>query len=192
MIYLFYDLETTGFSPTNDKIIQIAAAVVNTNFKIVEIFDTFVNPGRPISSKITQITGITDEMVKRAPTEEMAMIKFVEFVNKYKPDVVAGHNIIKFDNKWIDHKIEKYKLEIHQPEEILDTLDFFKDLSKSGLLTGYDYTTKAGNPSFKLENIMSFFGLGEQNHRAIDDVLNNVICYKKGLLLKNANNNLGF
>lgn len=192
MIYLFYDYETTGFSPKMDKVIEIAAAVTNANFKVIDTFNTFVNPERPISGAITQITSITNEMVKNAPTEEMAFRSFVEFVNKHQPDVIAGHNIISFDNKWTAEKTAKYKLNIHQPKEFLDTLVFFKDLSKQGILSGYNYTTAAGNPSFKLEYIMDFFELGSQNHRAIDDVLNNIICYKKAILLKNSNNELGF
>lgn len=192
MIYLFYDYETTGFSPEKDQVIEIAAAVANANFKVIDTFNTFVNPGRPIPAVITNITSITDEMVKHAPTEQQAFIEFTEFVNKHQPDIIAGHNILSFDNKWTTHKTNKYGLKIHQPGEYLDTLVYFRDLSKKGSLAGYNYTTAAGNPSFKLEYIMDFFGLGNQNHRAIDDVLNNILCYKKAVLLQNSNNELGF
>lgn len=192
MIYLFYDYETTGFSAKADKIIEIAAAVVNTNFKVIDTFSTFVNPERQIPGKITEITSIDNETVKHAPTEEMAFTDFINFINQYKPDVIAGHNIISFDNKWTNERLAKYKLEMHQPKEFLDTLVFFKNLAKDGILTNYNYTTAAGNPSFKLEYIMDYFELGGQNHRAIDDVINNILCYKKAVQLKSSKDNLGF
>lgn len=64
--YVVFDLETTGFSPIKDKIIEIGAVKVERG-KITERFSTFVNPKVPIPFQITQLTSITDQMVMDAP-----------------------------------------------------------------------------------------------------------------------------
>lgn len=191
MIYLFYDYETTGFSAKMDSLLEIAAVVVNSSFKVVDEFQTFVDPQKRITEKITEITGIDNETVRNAPTQEMAFKAFAEFVNKYKPDIIAGHNIISFDNKWTDELTGRYKISFHQPTQYIDTLAYFKDLGKKGALPGYNYTTASGNPSYKLEHLINYYNLGAQSHRAIDDVYKNIAVYKQAKL-EEAKSSYGF
>ncbi len=86
--YVVFDLETTGFSSVKDKIIEIGAVKV-VNGKITDRFSTFVNPKRPIPFKITQLTGINDQMVMEALDIEAVLPQFLEFVGDA---VLVAHN----------------------------------------------------------------------------------------------------
>ena len=76
--YVVFDIETTGFSPVNNRIIEIGAVKLE-NGQVLDSFNIFVNPQRQIPEKITQLTGITDEMVADAPLEEEALRQFYAF-----------------------------------------------------------------------------------------------------------------
>ena len=95
--FVVFDLETTGFSPIKDKIIEIGAVKV-VNGQITEKFSTFVNPKVPIPFEITQLTSITDQMVLDAPTIEKALPDFLEFVGDA---VLVAHNA-SFDVSFIE------------------------------------------------------------------------------------------
>lgn len=86
--YVVFDLETTGFSSVKDKIIEIGAVKV-VDGRITERFSTFVNPRRPIPFEITQLTGISDQMVLDAPDIESVLPDFLEFVGDA---VFVAHN----------------------------------------------------------------------------------------------------
>ncbi|MBR4798483.1 MAG: PHP domain-containing protein, partial [Oscillospiraceae bacterium] len=83
-----FDLETTGLDCENERIIEIGACIVRDG-QVTETFDTFVDPGRPIPDKITEITGISDKMVAGAPDEEQALRDFFTFVNGR---ILVAHN----------------------------------------------------------------------------------------------------
>lgn len=94
--YTIIDLETTGFSPKSDKIIEISAIKVRDN-QIINTFSTLINPQTHISSKITKITGIDDNMVATAPLIENVIQDFLSFVGD---DIIIGHNV-NFDINFI-------------------------------------------------------------------------------------------
>lgn len=179
MRIIFFDLETTGFNALTDKIIEIAAICVDDNFKIVDTFNEFINPQRPIPPKITEITGIDNHMVRNARSEGLVLKDFMLWVSKQRAQAVAGHNIKSFDLKWISAKSQYYKLDNLLSSNIIDTLPFAKDLHKSGLIKNYKGVTEKGNISFTLARLAEHFELDEQTHRAIDDVRQNIVIYKK-------------
>lgn len=193
MIYLFFDLETTGFREVTDRVIEIAAAAVDMNtHKIIETYQTFVNPEIDIPAKITEITSITNDMVKNGATEIRAFEGFADFLEKHNPVKICGHNIDAFDMRWVKNRNERYDLNMDLSVETLDTLKLVREIAKEGKLIGYNFETATGRPSYRLELLMKYFELGDQNHRAIDDVLNNVKVYLKLMDLKNDSSSLGF
>lgn len=99
------DLETTGLEPSFDAIIEIAALRV-VNGEITERFITLVNPGRPIPLPIQRITGITEAMIKDAPSEKEALERLLEFVRN---SPILGHNV-DFDIGFINARSSAYGL----------------------------------------------------------------------------------
>ncbi|MCR5676126.1 MAG: PolC-type DNA polymerase III [Lachnospiraceae bacterium] len=87
--FVVFDLETTGFSPVRDRIIEIGAVKVRGG-EITDRFSTFVNPERPIPPRIEQVTNINDNMVRDAETIETVLPRFLEFVGDA---VLVGHNV---------------------------------------------------------------------------------------------------
>ena len=86
--YVVFDLETTGFSPVNNRIIEIGAVKVSGG-EITERYATFVNPGVPIPFRIEQLTGIRDEDVIGAPPIETVLPEFLHFCEGC---VLVAHN----------------------------------------------------------------------------------------------------
>ena len=86
--YVAFDLETTGLSSANDRIIEIGAVVMK-NGEELDRFQTFVDHQRPLEKKIVELTGITDEMLKGAPKIEEVLPEFLKFVNGR---VLVAHN----------------------------------------------------------------------------------------------------
>ena len=86
--YVVFDIETTGFSAVTDRIIEIGAVKVEDG-KITDKFSTFVNPKRPIPFRITELTGITDEMVIGSLDIETILPQFIEFIGDA---VLVAHN----------------------------------------------------------------------------------------------------
>ncbi|MBE6915100.1 MAG: PolC-type DNA polymerase III [Ruminococcaceae bacterium] len=113
--FVCFDIETTGLNPKVDGVTEIAATVLR-NGEIAETFHTYVNPMMPISEKITQLTGISNETVKDAPTIEPALREFLAFANGR---VLVAHNA-DFDIGFL--KLAAERLEIEYDFVSLDTL----------------------------------------------------------------------
>ena len=102
--YVVFDIETTGFNSVNDRIIEIGAVRV-VEGEIKETFSEFVNPERPIPYKITQLTTITDDMVKDAVTIEEILPQFLKFC---EGSVLVAHNA-GFDTGFIRENAKRLK-----------------------------------------------------------------------------------
>ncbi len=153
------DVETTGIDPEFDRIIEIGALRPETG----EVFRTLISPGRPLPARITELTGITDEMLAGAPTEEEAMRHFLGFLEEDR--ILLGHNI-PFDHSFLVQAIRRLGLEEVKFEGI-DTLKIARVLC-------------AELPSKKLEALCEHFGLkNERAHRAFEDAAVTYRLYEK-------------
>ena len=148
--YVVFDIETTGFNPVSDKIIEIGAIKMKGKNVIGE-FSHFVNPECHIPEKITELTTITDEMVKNAETIDKILPKFLEFI---KGTVVVAHNA-KFDAGFIRQK--SVELGFTFKECVLDTLPLARTLLPN-------------EKRHSLSHLVNFYRVKlETHHRAIDD-----------------------
>ena len=149
-VYVVFDLETTGFSPIKDKIIEIGAVKVE-NGKITERFSTFVNPKIPIPFRITQLTSITDQMVMDAPDIETVLPQFLEFIGDA---VLVAHNA-SFDVGFIEQNC-RYQ-DIVPNFTSVDTVAMARILLPT--LSKFKLNVVANALHISLEN----------HHRAVDD-----------------------
>ena len=113
--FVVFDIETTGFSNTNDKITEIGAVKIE-NFKVVDKFSELINPQKDISYKIQELTGITNDMVKDKPTIDEVLPKFIEFIGD---SVLVAHNA-EFDMSFISEKCRQQNIEFKNRS--IDTL----------------------------------------------------------------------
>ncbi|MDD2208328.1 MAG: PolC-type DNA polymerase III [Bacilli bacterium] len=122
-LYCVFDVETTGFNAGGeDSIIEIGGVLLQ-NGEIIDTFAELINPGRPLPSKITEITNITDAMLKDKDSEEPAVKRFIKW---FKDATLVAHNA-KFDMSFLDMAVEKYKLnKIDNP--VIDTLELSRSL----------------------------------------------------------------
>ena len=148
--YVVFDLETTGFSSIKDKIIEIGAVKVE-NGVITDKFSTFVNPKVPIPFKITNLTGITDDMVMEAPDIETILPQFLEFVGDA---VLVAHNA-SFDVSFIEQNC-RYQ-DITPDFTSVDTVAMARILLPT--LSKFKLNVVANALHISLEN----------HHRAVDD-----------------------
>ena len=148
--YIVFDIETTGFSSIQDRIIEIGAVKV-VNGKIVDRFSTFVNPQKPIPFEITNLTSITDEMVMGSPAIDVILPQFLEFIGD---GVLVAHNA-GFDVGFIEQNCRNLGLNDHFV--YLDTVALARVLLPT--LSKYKLNIVAKALNISLEN----------HHRAVDD-----------------------
>ena len=148
--YVVFDLETTGFSPETNRIIEIGAVKVQ-NGKIVDKFSTFVNPQVPIPFRIEQLTSINDSMVIDAPVIADILPEFMKFCEGC---VMVAHNA-DFDMSFIKKNCQR--LDIDCKPTIVDTVALARVLLPN-------------LNRFKLDTVAKALGVSlENHHRAVDD-----------------------
>ena len=148
--FICFDIETTGLSAARDKITEIGAVKVENGI-ITDTFSTFANPEMPIPQKIIQLTGITDDMVKDAPSQSEAVGAFLEFAGD---NVLVAHNA-PFDTSFIAKACEDMGREYNYTS--IDTVAISR-----AILTDIK--------NCKLDTVAKFLRLGDFNHhRATDD-----------------------
>ncbi|MCI6430196.1 MAG: PolC-type DNA polymerase III, partial [Lachnospiraceae bacterium] len=148
--YVVFDIETTGFSPVSNRIIEIGAVRVEKG-EIKDRFSVFVNPQVPIPFKIEQLTSINDSMVMDAETIEEILPKFLKFS---EGAVMVAHNA-GFDMSFIIENCKRMGIE--QEFTYVDTVGMARML-----LPGLN--------RFKLDTVAKALNVSLQNHhRAVDD-----------------------
>ena len=148
--FVAFDLETTGLSSVNDRIIEIGAVILKEG-KEISRFQTFVDPKRKLDQKIIDLTGITDDMLIGAPQIEEVLPQFLEFVGDR---VVVAHNA-RFDTAFIRNACKElgYTYDLTSVDTLPLAQQLLPQLSKFKL----DVVAKA----LKLPNF--------NHHRAADD-----------------------
>ena len=148
--YVVFDIETTGFSPVSNRIIEIGAVKVVAG-EITERFSTFVNPETPIPFEIENLTGINDSMVMEAETIEEVLPKFLAFVGDA---ALVAHNA-GFDVSFIKENAKRQQLAADFT--YVDTVGMARTL----LTAQAKYTLDAVAKTLKISL--------ENHHRAVDD-----------------------
>ena len=159
--YVIFDLETTGISPNYDEVIEISALKVKGG-EVVDEFNTLVNPGRKIPFGATKVNGITNAMVAEAPAFSHVLAEFLDFAEDL---VLVGHNIARFDMKFIWRDAEQYFGEIPQ-NNYVDTLQVArKHLPKM--------------EHHRLVDLAEHYGISSEGaHRALNDCYMNQKVYE--------------
>ena len=149
-VYVVFDLETTGFSPDKNKIIEIGAVKVERG-AITERFSTFVNPEVPIPFHIEELTSIRDDMVMDAQKIEEILPRFLEFC---EGAIMVAHNA-EFDMSFIRKNCERQQLTAEFT--VIDTVALARML--------LPHLNR-----FKLDTVAKALGISlDHHHRAVDD-----------------------
>ena len=148
--FISFDIETTGLSPKSDRITEIGAVRID-NGEVTQVFNTFADPEMPIPAKITQLTGITDEMVRGAPSQGEAVKAFLEFAGGLP---LIAHNAHGFDIRFI--RVAAKNAGLAFDSAYIDTLPLAQALYKL--------------KNYKLDTVANHLELPPFNHhRASDD-----------------------
>ncbi len=138
--YCVFDLETTGFNAGGgDSIIEIGAVLIKEG-EIIERYDELINPGRELPARITEVTSITDAMLKDKDNEENAVKRFIEFIKDYP---LVAHNA-KFDCSFLEMAYKKYNLG-EFTNCVIDTLELSRTLDNGFARHGLSALVKRYN-----------------------------------------------
>lgn len=159
--YVLVDIETTGLDPKFDRIIEISAIKIKEN-KVLDTFSTLVNPCVRIDTFITDLTGITNEMVKDSPTIENVLPTFLDFI---QDNIIVGHNI-NFDINFLYDYCNLCGL-ASLKNSFIDTMRLsrriFKDI-----------------PNYKLQTVASYLNVNiDISHRSLNDCQTTFAVYNK-------------
>ena len=162
--YTVIDLEMTGLSAKNDKIIEIGAARVRDGV-ITDTISTLVNPKQHIPQRVQDLTGITDADVENAADMDAAVDNLLEFIGD---DVILGQNVT-FDYSFLKQWAVNHKRTLEL--KAYDTLKIARKCLPA-------------EQSKKLEDLCTYFGVNRENaHRALDDAIETKEIFEKLLVL---------
>jgi len=157
--FVVIDIETTGFSPLFDEIIELSAIKYRSG-EMIEQFSSLVKPDSPIDDFITQLTGITNEMLEAAPLLEDILPQFVDFVGD---DTILGHNV-SFDVNFIYDSCERFGLPDFS-NDFIDTLRISRRMYKE-------------LERHRLDDLVKHLGLEARTlHRGLTDCELTAKCY---------------
>ena len=153
--YTVIDLETTGLNPDSELIIEFAAIKVR-NGRVTDTFQQLCDPGFPISPVITDITGISNEMVRFCPNPRQVLPDFLDFIGD---DFVVGHNVL-FDVRFVVRSAEIFR------NNYIDTMKIFRKLHST-------------LPHHRLSDMVEFYNkTNETAHRALSDCFATQACFE--------------
>ncbi|MDD5968694.1 MAG: PolC-type DNA polymerase III [Candidatus Fimousia sp.] len=159
--YVAFDLETTGLSEENDEMIEVGAVKIR-NCKIVGKYNQIINPHRPLTYQIIQLTGIEQELVDRGREKEEVLKEFLDFCDGYP---LLGHNVM-FDYRFM--KTGMNRLGLPFEKNGADTYMIAKKLLKQQV------------KSKSLGSLCDFYHYTNQAaHRAYHDALATAVIYEK-------------
>lgn len=147
--YVSIDLETTGLNPKRDRIIEIGAIRVEQGQTVGE-FSTFVDPGRKLEERITELTGIRDEDLKNAPQMDEVFPKLLEFMGELP---LLGHSIL-FDYSFLKKAAVDRKISFERTA--VDTLQIARKYLQE-------------LPHRNLGYLCRYYEIPHQAHRALED-----------------------
>lgn len=171
--FVVFDTETTGFSPTMDRIVEVGA-VKFRNGEVVEEKSWLINPQRDIPYWATKVHGITDDMVKDKPTFKDIYPDFQKFING---SVLMAHNA-KFDISFVKAEIKRAGYEL-PPNKVIDSLSLFRKWYPKS--TAHSVEAVARHAEVKTDNL----------HRAAADSLYVFLIFDKGLKERDGKSKLG-
>ena len=149
--YIIFDIETTGLDSSYDEVIEFGAIKVKNN-KIVSKFNSLVKPKNEIDEYITELTGITNEMVKDAPTIEEILPDFMNYIGN---DILIGHNV-NFDINFIYDNLYRNKFDV-LTNDFIDTMRISRKLLPE-------------LPHHRLIDLAKYFKIDlTNNHRSLKD-----------------------
>lgn len=158
--YIFLDCETTGLSEKKERMTEIAMVRTDENFNILDTFQILINPERPITPKIVELTGITEEMVKDEPKYDEAIPAIMEWYLRdadEKHVIGVAHNM-PFDSKFINQAGQDI-LGKDIVVDFIDTVSLARELHPFWR-------------DHKLDTCAKKFGIvNENHHRAMNDTM---------------------
>lgn len=170
--FVVFDTETTGLTPSKNRIIELAA-VRFIDGEPVELFSSLVNPEREIPPEISELNIITDDMVADAPTISQILPAFEDFIGD---DLLVAHNI-EFDLKFLFHSGSKL---FDTKRKYIDTLEQAQKLLRKPRRKyyedydywDYDYESDYDVDDHKLDTLCSYYHIiRPYEHRAASDAL---------------------
>lgn len=155
--FVAFDIETTGISAWNDRIVEIGAIRFRGDGTEIDRFERLVHPGRSIPRQVIAIHGITDEMVRRAPRECDVLPDFIEFLGDASRTVLMAHNA-SFDVGFLEAALQRESF--GQPTHgVLDTVRFARHRAR-------------GLSSYSLRSLVRMFGIRQTtDHRGLSDAV---------------------